>query len=249
MLKTLDDINGEPTKVTLHGPLGDMFGREHSLYISSPGEAIRALCAIKEGFRGELSRPGAMYSVLAGGDALPLEGINICTAGRDIHIVPVVEGAKSDAANALTAIAGVALLVVASVYLGPLAVGAAKGSAAAFGWGIAHTAALTLGSQLLRMGVTSLLAASDTGGKPSERPENDPSRLFNGAVNTTAQGHPIQICYGEVEIGSAIISTMIDYTYKSHSASGGGGGGGHPRYIERVIEHVDDDPGNKQRVM
>jgi hypothetical protein len=44
----------------------------------------------------------------------------------------------------------------------------------------------------------------------SDRPENTPSSLFSGAVNTISQNHPIQICYGELEVGSAIIATMID---------------------------------------
>jgi predicted phage tail protein len=207
------ELNGGPTKVLLHGPLGDMFGREHSLYVSSPGEAIRALCALREGFRGELSRPGAFYTVLAGGTALPLEGINIGTAGRDIHIVPVVAGAKSDGANVLTAIAGIALIAVATYCFGPAGAAAAKAGStgAAAAWGVAATVASSVGWQLAISGVSGLLAPADTGDKPSE-PGQNPSRLFSGAVNTIAQGHPIQICYGEVEIGSAIIASMIDYS-------------------------------------
>jgi predicted phage tail protein len=217
MLKTLDDINGEPTKVLLHGPLGDMFGREHSLYISSPAEAVRALCAIKEGFRGELARPGAFYSVLLGDAPLPLEGLGLCSAGRDVHIVPVLAGAKSDnAAAGWTILAGVALIAAVAIFGGPaIAAGAAKG--AGFGakaGAYALTAVKTIGWQLAIGGAMNLLSASDDD-KPKD--ERDPSRLFNGAVNTIAQGHPIQICYGEMEIGSALVASMIDYTPKSSS--------------------------------
>ena len=38
---------------------------------------------------------------------------------------------------------------------------------------------------------------------------NTPSYLFNGAVNTTAQGHPVPIGYGRLIVGSAVISASI----------------------------------------
>jgi hypothetical protein len=85
------------------------------------------------------------------------------------------------------------------------------------------------------------------GDKPKERPENDPSRLFGGAVNTTAQGHPIQICYGEVEVGSAIISTMIDYTYKSHESHEGGVGSS-PQCRHELVRQYDPDAGKSYAV-
>jgi predicted phage tail protein len=236
MLKTLEDINGEPTKVLLHGPLGDMFGREHSLYISSPAEAVRALCAIKDGFRGELARPGAFYSVLLGDAPLPLEGLGICSAGRDVHIVPVLEGAKSDnAAAGWTLLAGVALLAVTFIATGGAgafagAEGFGAGVKAAFAGmtkGYLGQMATTAGLCMVSSGVHTLLSASDSD-KPKD--ERDPSRLFNGAVNTVAQGHPIQICYGEMEIGSALIASMIDYTpvapgYRDMNTPAGGGDG------------------------
>ena len=46
--------------------------------------------------------------------------------------------------------------------------------------------------------------------EPSERPENKPSYSFNGAVNTTAQGHPVPVGYGRLVVGSAVISAGID---------------------------------------
>jgi predicted phage tail protein len=230
----LNATEERPTKVLLHGPLGDMFGREHSLYVSSPGEAIRALCVLREGFRDELSRPGAFYTVLAGETALPLEALNIGTARRDIHIVPVVEGAKSDnAAAGWSILAATALIVVGyalSGYTGGGSLVLTKVGSAMLAAGIS----MGIG------GVISLLSSSDTGDKPKEQSANNPSRLFSGAVNTIAQGHPIQICYGEVEIGSALISTMMD-----HDASAGSryfglfGGNGFGVHYKKQISNVD----------
>jgi len=212
-------LNGEPTKVVLHGPLGDMFGREHMLHISSPGEAIRALCVLRDGFRGELSRPGARYSVLLGGAALPLEGLRIGAGGRDVHIVPVVEGAKTAGATILwgAAIVGAAWGGAALLGAGPTGLGALFAGKA----GMTAGMVANMGLSMAIGGVVSLIAPTPRGPAPQERGDSKPSSLFNGAVNTVAQGHPIQICYGEVEIGSAIVSTMVDY---SHGPQGGGGG-------------------------
>ena len=46
-------------------------------------------------------------------------------------------------------------------------------------------------------------------GDPMERPENQPSYAFGGAVNTTAQGQPVPIGYGRMIIGGAVISAGI----------------------------------------
>jgi predicted phage tail protein len=243
MLKTPEDANGGSTRVLLHGPLGDMFGREHSLYISSPREAIRALCAIRDGFRGELARPGAFYSVLLGApgaadstpdapgadstpDAapLPLEGLGLRSAGRDVHIVPVLAGAKTaNQAAGWSLLAGAALLAVsiANPVIGGFALGAAEiGSTGLTVGGLMFGTGLSLAFA----GANTLLSPSDTD-RPRD-PANDPSRLFNGAVNTVAQGHPIQICYGEMGIGSALVASMIDYTPAARGGSGSGSGSG-----------------------
>ena len=51
-------------------------------------------------------------------------------------------------------------------------------------------------------------------GHPSTKTAQDdgsnPSYSFNGAVNTTAQGHPVPVGYGgNLEVGSAVISAAI----------------------------------------
>jgi len=217
-------MSAEATSVFLHGPLGDMFGKEFRLHISSAGEAIRALCALRDGFREELSKPGAHYTVLAGDASLPLEGLHLGTGGRDIHIVPVVEGAKSEGA---TIIAG-AVLMVAGYALANYTGG---GSLVIAKIGSSMMAA---GLSMAIGGVYSMIAPSPSQGKPNEPPQNDPSKLFGGPVNTTAQNHPIQICYGEVEIGSAIISAMVDHSDRPKRGSGSGGNFIHPEVIAEV---------------
>lgn len=178
-----------------------MFGREHDLYVSCPGEAIRAMCVRRKGFCEAISRPGACYQLVVGGSAIPLEAVNMHTGGQSIHIVPSVEGAGGNGLGQV--LVGAAIMMAAYYTAGGslAAVAASKGASMAF----------SVGMSLAIGGVATMLAPSPRTGAPNERPENKPSELFDGPVNTIAQGHPIQICYGEVEIGSAIISTMIDH--------------------------------------
>ena len=65
------------------------------------------------------------------------------------------------------------------------------------------------GMSLVLGGVASILAPTPKTPDPKESPENTPSYLFNGAVNTTAQGHPVPIGYGRLIVGSAVISASI----------------------------------------
>jgi predicted phage tail protein len=44
-----------------------------------------------------------------------------------------------------------------------------------------------------------------TPGTP-DRPENKPSYVFDGPINTAAQGNPVPVCYGRLIVGSQVIS-------------------------------------------
>ena len=76
-----------------------------------------------------------------------------------------------------------------------------------------------------------------------DRPENQPSYVFNGAVNTQAQGNPVPVLYGELIIGSAVISAGIhveDIYVAAPPRPGpghGGGGGTSPwRELSNIVE-------------
>ena len=58
-------------------------------------------------------------------------------------------------------------------------------------------------------GISQLLFKPPSPVKPNERPENKPSYIFDGPVNTIAAGHPVPILYGEMYVGSAVISAGI----------------------------------------
>ena len=69
------------------------------------------------------------------------------------------------------------------------------------------TIATYVGTSLVIAGASQML--TPTPPTPPEAPENKPSYVFNGAVNTTAQGYPVPIGYGRMIVGSAVISAGI----------------------------------------
>lgn len=190
--------------VILAGELGRLFGRQHRFAITTPAEAIRALCANFAGFDKHLidsQQRGVAYKVTI--DRAPvdgqLEGLHQ-PYSQTLRIVPVVTGGKS---GFLGVVLGAAL-IGASFFLP----GAALFTVGTFAPSLASIA-FGLGASLLLGGVSQMLAVQPKAPEPSEQPENKPSYSFNGAVNTTAQGQSVPVCYGRLIVGSAVISAGI----------------------------------------
>ena len=173
-------------EVRLYGSLGRLFGRVHHLAVNTAQEAVRALCANYPAFERYLrehSEPG--YHVFIGKRNIGEADLSE-PAGRDvIKIVPAVAGAKKG--GLLQTIIG-AVLIVVGLVIGPAGT-----------WLVQIGAALALG------GVAQMLTPTpkiDSG----QQSENKPSYVFSGATNTTAQGNPVPVLYGEMVVGSAVIS-------------------------------------------
>ena len=180
--------------ILLYGHLAKAFGRRHRYAIRTPQEAVKALCANKKGFRQHLiqhSKPG--YRVLVGKEPRDLETLAY-PADDVIRIVPVVAGAGKGIG---TIIAGIALVGIGFMtggvgFVGMLSTGAAK-----------------LGPALILGGVAQMLTPTPKAPRMAEKPTNLPSFVFDGAVNTTAQGNPVPLCYGRMIVGSQVISAGL----------------------------------------
>lgn len=204
--------------IRLYGKLGTRFGRIHRLAVESAAEAVRALCALKPGFERELmtSRDkGIGYAIFLGKTNLKHTQLSEAADGRDIRIAPMLQGAGFG--GIFSIIVGVVLVALAcftgGASLGGLmglqsaAAGAALGAA-----GTASMAALAtgkLGLALVMIGVAQMLSPQPKGIGARNRPANEPSYAFNGAVNTSAQGGPVPLGYGRMMVGSAVISAGI----------------------------------------
>lgn len=187
--------------ILLLGELGRRFGRRHKLAIGSAAEAIRALCANFPAFERELvtsGERGVGYRVLVGREALNLNQLHEPSGQQNIAIVPVISGAGGGLGQIIMGIA-----IIAISWWNPM------GWAAA-GAFLSQSTLYSIGTAMILGGVAQMISPIPKASDPSERPENKPSYSFNGAVNTTAQGHPVPVGYGRLIVGSAVISAGID---------------------------------------
>ena len=224
-------------RVVLRGELGKQFGRIHKFDLNTPAEAIRALCANFEGFQQALvtaGERGVGYIVQVGKAAIDeVDEIHNPTGqDEEISITPVLAGAGGGVGKILTGVALVAAAIVfapaAGGFLGIGGAGAITG-ATGFTLGAAASSAIGfIGASLILSGTAQLLSPQPadlpgltgaTGGRRNsfDPVNNDPadnrsSYIYNGAVNLTAQGNPVPICYGRMRVGSVVVSAGVSTT-------------------------------------
>jgi len=166
------------------------FGREYELNVSSPAEAIRALCVQVPGFKKYLADSkanGLAFAIFIGKRNIKEDGLNDPVGNAEIRIAPIIEGSKRG--GVLNIILGVVLIVV----------GAYTGNAQL----IYSGAVMAIG------GVVQMLSPQPKGIGAKDDPNNQPSYSMNGTINTQAQGNPVPLAYGRIKVGSAIISGGI----------------------------------------
>ena len=193
--------------IRLHGELGVRFGRVHTLAVNSAAEAVRALGVLFPGFQRYLHESkdkGLVFAVFHGGRNIGHSELRDPPGQKVIRIAPVVQGSKRD--GALQTFVGIALIVVAS--FATYGTGAAAASGAAFGGG-AWGAVGAVGISLAIGGVAQMITGNQSGIDSGESVDNRPSYNFSGIKNTVTQGNPVPLCYGEMTVGSAMISLGI----------------------------------------
>ena len=206
-------------EVRLYGPLAKFVGqRKFWAEISSAGEAIRMLLANFPGLERHMA--DQHYKVIVDNYESGLDEIHY-PASQTIKIVPVLGGAGGGAGQI---IAGVALIAAAVITGGIASAGVALGGF--MGIGTVGTAVAAVGAAMVLGGVAQLLsptpqiaqigpASMNPGGgrnTTSEGTEMDPqeSYSFSGIQNTSRQGTPVPVVYGETIVGSVVISAGID---------------------------------------
>lgn len=193
--------------IRLYGPLGARFGRVHRFHLDSgsPAEAIRALSSQFRGFSEWLASAkdrGLTFAIFIGKKNLAQDELKSPAGADDIRIAPVVIGSKR--AGVLQTILGI-VLIVADVFF-------------------FHTGYLTqAGIGMVAGGVVQMLSPQPKFASAKES-SNQPSYVFNGAVNTEAQGHPVPLLYGRMRVGSAVISAGIEAAAYAPATPGAGPG-------------------------
>lgn len=177
--------------VRLYGRLGAEFGRVHRLAVRSAAEAVRALCVLLPGFERHMMQSkdnGVGYAVFYGKRNLDKDQL-VDAAGEDIRIAPILQGAKNG--GLFNIILGAVLVVAGTL-------------GAEFGLGFL----IPIGWSMIVGGAIQMLTPT-TKTNTGQSQNNQGSYVFSGAVNTTAQGNPVPVLYGEMIVGSAVISAGL----------------------------------------
>lgn len=185
--------------IYLHGRLAE-FGKFFELDVNDPAEAIRALSIQIPEFRSVLAE--GQWSIVKGnleeGCSLSEEELMLSGSYDEIHILPAISGSGGKFGQ----------IILGTVLIGA-AIFTAGGSLAVTSWGFGAKALGSVGAGLVLGGVSQMLiqAPSTSGGYADrESPDERPSFLFDGPVNTSTQGLPVPLIYGEVMTGSVVVS-------------------------------------------
>jgi predicted phage tail protein len=210
----------EVRTIKLSGILARKFGHVHKFAVKSPAEAVRALSVMVPGFEKflmESSDKGINFAVMVGPKNIGEQELRNPSGDSEIRFVPILAGSKNQ--GIVQVVLGV-VLIIAGIFV----TGMSFGSAAPVG-----AAMIGAGIGMVVGGIMQLLFPVPKQ-KSSERPDNGSSYLFNGPANVQAQGNPVPILYGELWVGSAVISAGIDvddgYVPRSTYDTGEGAGGG-----------------------
>jgi len=176
--------------VRLYGKLGQLFGRVHQLAVETPKEAIKALSVILPGFEQfmlQSQSKGLTFAVFNGANNIGKDELASAYGTQDIRIAPVIIGSKWGAVfqTIIGAVLVAASFIPGAQFLAPV------------------------GISMMVGGVVQMLSPQPSGLSRREDPDNKPSYAFGSPVNSTAQGNPVPIGYGQRRIGGAVISAGV----------------------------------------
>ena len=191
------------TNVIIHGEFGEIYGTNHKFKVKKLLEITNALQANNPGVKNFLLsrfKEGLSYAFVDPKNPNKkwetVDELSSANAPKEIHIVPTITGAF-----VFTAIATIA------VGIGGFVAGAlgALGTALASGGFLAN---LAVG--MLIQGVMSLLFPIETPKPQTAESKIDMSSyIFTNLQNNAVQGFPIPLLYGELRVGSNVISTNV----------------------------------------
>lgn len=189
----------ELVHVQLGGPMSKHFGRHWHLKVRNTKQALDLIEANRPGFKAWMKRnikiydkyhiqitnkQGKKWSVDENEYQMMGQSNNIAK----IRITPVPRGSGGKAFGWFQTLVGAALLVVSAVFVPALA---------------------PLGLSLMMGGVAQLLSPQASN-KAVRQADNKDSYYFDGPQNTTNQGNPVQLIYGEeILVGSQVVSSSI----------------------------------------
>jgi len=205
-------------KIKLYSKLADFIGhKEFDAVCKNPAEAIRFLICNFPEVESHMAKQN--YKVLVGDYEVDEKELHYPSGHEDIHIVPIVSGAGGNLGKVLT---GAALIGLSFVSFGSSTI---FGGGSGFGFtgsgligktglyaaGAYGSAALGLiGTSLVLSGVSGMLTPQPKSQDFSSPEDPRLSFNFSGTQNTSRAGTPINIVFGEVFVGSIVVSAGVD---------------------------------------
>ena len=185
-------------KIKVYGTLRKFLGQaEFEVDLNTPREAISFLVCNFKGIEKHMA--DQFYTIQVGARVIT-EDLLSFRSQDDIKIIPVVHG------NFLPILLGAASLFTAST----ITAGTFLGST------LLVSALTTMGTTWIIDGVTSMLTPQETTQSAvSGQDSTDPSALasnysFTGLTNISNAGVPVNLVYGEILVGSIVVSNGVD---------------------------------------
>ena len=184
-------------KIKVYGTLRKFLGQaEFEVDLNTPREAISFLACNFKGIEEHMAEQ--FYTIQVGAKVITEDLFNF-RSKDDIKIIPVVHG------NFFPILLGGALTALGS---GSTILGLTLGSMVA-------PIALSIGTSMLIDGVTSMLSPQQNNLSPTGQDSLDPSALasnysFTGLTNISNAGVPVNLVYGEILVGSIVVSNGVD---------------------------------------
>jgi predicted phage tail protein len=217
--------------VRLLGDLGQRYGVEHKYTnLRTPAEAIKLLCINHPELQRELMTAhehGIGYRVIQAETDLDYPDLRLPIGQHDLIVAPVIAGSGGGGVGRI--LIGAAL-VAGAFFTGGATIGL-LGLAAPVA---VSTAIGAIGASLILGGVSQLLSPQPTIGNlgsnrlgsgdslSTDGPQSvtrgtdgRQSYAYTGAANTVGVGATIPVAYGEVLIGSQLLSANVDVTDES----------------------------------
>ena len=184
-------------KIKVYGTLKKFLGQaEFEVDLNTPREAISFLVCNFKGIEKHMA--DQLYTIQVGAKVITEDLLNF-RSQDDIKIIPVVHG------NFFPILVGIGAILGGSAITGTF-----------IGSTLIATALTTIGTTMVIDGITSMLTPQQDPVSPvSNQSSLDPSALasnysFTGLTNISNAGVPVNLVYGEILVGSIVVSNGVD---------------------------------------
>ena len=188
-------------KIKVYGTLRKFLGQaEFEVDLNTPREAISFLVCNFKGIEKHMAEQ--IYTIQVGTKVITEDLLNLNTKD-DIKIIPLVHGNLFQillGAGALFAKSAIPAKILGSTLLST----------------VVTTTLATIGTSMVVDGVTSMLTPQQNTVAPTSQQDSlDPAALasnysFTGLTNISNAGVPVNLAYGEILVGSIVVSNGVD---------------------------------------